>query len=1018
MDQQAEELRILILEDVPSDAALEVDELRDAGLIFFMLRVDTREAFVKALDEFNPDIVLADYKLPAYDGREALEYACRVHPQIPVIIVTGALGDEAAVELLKLGARDYVLKGSLARLAPAIKRALSEERDIRNRKLVEHELHDSELRYRRLFEAARDGILILDAETGMIADANPFILELLSYSRSQCIGKMLWEIGLFADTEDSKKAFRELQATGHIRYEDLPLETKDGRRRDVEFVSNVYEVAGKKVIQCNIRDITERLRAEEALRDSEARYKRITEGLTDYQYTVRIENGRAVETIQSPACVTVTGYKSEEFAANPDLWIQMVVPEDRERVIARVRKVLAGMDVPPMEHRIIRKDGELRWVRCTIILFRDASGKLLSYDGVIRDITERKRVEQDIQDEKAFSDSLIHSLPDIFYLIDQQGSLLRWSRKGAELLGLSEEEMTGANVLAFIHEEDRPLISRKIKEAFETGSAETEARMLMKNGIRHYLLTATRIETQYGVNVIGVGVDITERKLAGDALKESEERYRYLFDNMLEGYAHCRMLFENDTPTDLVYLSVNKAFERITPLQNVVGKKITELIPGIRETNPELFEVYGRVSLSGRTEKFETYVAAWGMWLSVTAYSSSKGYFVAVFDDITERKRAEGALLRANRALKTLSAGNLALVRAASEDELLRTVTGIIVEQGGYSMAAVCYANDDPDQGLTPVAWSGIEDSYCSGQRLSWVNTEQGQLPISRAIRSGTPQICHDIASDPDFEPWRDDMLARGYKANIALPLIGGGRTFGGLNIYSSAADAFDEEEVRLLGELANDLAYGVITLRTRAAHEKQAVILRESLEQSIQTIASTVEARDPYTAGHQRRVGELATAIALEMGLPEEQVKGIHLAAIIHDLGKINIPSEILSKPGKLTNIEYMLIKTHPQAGCDILKHVEFPWPIADIILQHHERMDGSGYPQGLKDGQILLESRIMAVADVVEAMSSHRPYRPALGVMAALSEIDHGRGGAYDTAVVDACLRLFVEKGFTFSS
>jgi putative nucleotidyltransferase with HDIG domain len=260
--------------------------------------------------------------------------------------------------------------------------------------------------------------------------------------------------------------------------------------------------------------------------------------------------------------------------------------------------------------------------------------------------------------------------------------------------------------------------------------------------------------------------------------------------------------------------------------------------------------------------------------------------------------------------------------------------------------------------------------------------------------------------------------LARGYVSNIALPLSDSGRTFGGLSIYSAEANAFDDEEVHLLEEMANDLAYGIITLRTRTEHEQHATILRQSLEQSIQTIAGTVEARDPYTAGHQRRVSELAAAIALEMGLPEEQVNGIHLAAMIHDVGKIHIPAEILSKPGKLNDIEFMLVKTHPQSGYDILKGVKFPWPIADIILQHHERMDGSGYPQGLKDGEILLESRIMAVADVVEAMSSHRPYRPALGIMAALSEIDRGRRSVYDPEVVDACLRLFVEKRFAFSS
>ena len=175
---------------------------------------------------------------------------------------------------------------------------------------------------------------------------------------------------------------------------------------------------------------------------------------------------------------------------------------------------------------------------------------------------------------------------------------------------------------------------------------------------------------------------------------------------------------------------------------------------------------------------------------------------------------------------------------------------------------------------------------------------------------------------------------------------------------------------------------------------------------------------RDPYTAGHQRRVAELAVAIAGDLGLPKEQIHGIHLAAGIHDLGKIRVPAEILSKPGKLTDIEYHLIKAHAQAGYDIVKDIEFPWPIAAMVWQHHERLDGSGYPQGLKGDQILLGSRIMAVADVLEAMASHRPYRAALGPDVALKEIERGRGAAYDPTVVDACVKLFREGRFAFQT
>ncbi len=181
-----------------------------------------------------------------------------------------------------------------------------------------------------------------------------------------------------------------------------------------------------------------------------------------------------------------------------------------------------------------------------------------------------------------------------------------------------------------------------------------------------------------------------------------------------------------------------------------------------------------------------------------------------------------------------------------------------------------------------------------------------------------------------------------------------------------------------------------------------------------MQSIAAVVETRDPYTAGHQKRVADLSWAIAREMGLSEDQREGLRLAAMIHDIGKISIPSEILSKPTKLTEIEYRLIKIHPQSGHDILKDVEFPWPIHRMVLEHHERVNGSGYPHGCTGSEMLMESRILAVADVVESIASHRPYRPAKGMDAALAEIKENRGTLYDAGCVDACLRLFLEKGY----
>jgi len=191
---------------------------------------------------------------------------------------------------------------------------------------------------------------------------------------------------------------------------------------------------------------------------------------------------------------------------------------------------------------------------------------------------------------------------------------------------------------------------------------------------------------------------------------------------------------------------------------------------------------------------------------------------------------------------------------------------------------------------------------------------------------------------------------------------------------------------------------------------------LQELIEEITKAIALTTELRDPYTSGHQQRVTKLACAIAREMGLSKEVLMEIRVAGSLHDIGKMYIPSEILTKPGKLTEIEFDMIKTHPKVGYNILKTIEFPWPVARIVLQHHERMDGSGYPSGLAAKDILLEARVLGVADVVEAMASHRPYRPALGIDKALEEISRKRGILYDSKVVDACLKLFAEKRFKF--
>jgi PAS domain S-box-containing protein len=209
------------------------------------------------------------------------------------------------------------------------------------------------------------------------------------------------------------------------------------------------------------------------------------------------------------------------------------------------------------------------------------------------------------------------------------------------------------------------------------------------------------------------------------------------------------------------------------------------------------------------------------------------------------------------------------------------------------------------------------------------------------------------------------------------------------------------------------------ITVRKQAQLQVQNSLeqLQKTIKEIIQAMAYIGEVRDPYTAGHQRRVALLSCAISRVIHLPEEQYEGLNMAATVHDIGKILVPADILSKPGKLTKPEFDMLKDHTKIGFEILKNIEFPWPIANIVLQHHERMNGTGYPSGLSGEQIIIEARILAVADVVEAMSSHRPYRPALGIQKALEEISRNKGILYDSRAVDACIQLFVEKGYNLN-
>lgn len=374
-----------------------------------------------------------------------------------------------------------------------------------------------------------------------------------------------------------------------------------------------------------------------------------------------------------------------------------------------------------------------------------------------------------------------------------------------------------------------------------------------------------------------------------------------------------------------------------------------------------------------------------------------------------------------NWALSAHAKASSALVRSRSETELIEGVCTAIVNQEPYILAWVGIAKHDASKTVQVLGTHGIAAEYANGIDVKWsVDTAAGGGPTGSCIRTSLTVLINDTDTDPDFAPWRERAKPYGIRSVIAVPIKDHQpEALGALTIYASIRNAFGDAEQVLFESLAKEIGYGLINIEKQhiledeiAQREQIHEQLIKSLGATIGAMSKTMEWRDPYTAGHQQRVAMIAEEIAKKLGWSEDKIRGLYLAALVHDLGKIATPSEILTKPTKLTKTELTLIREHPVTGYEILKDIPFTWPIAEAVRQHHERLDGSGYPQGLKAEEIIPEARILGVADTIEAISSHRPYRPGLGIDLAIEQIRLNSGNLFDQSVVDAAYELFTEE------
>lgn len=874
--------------------------------------------------------------------------------------------------------------------------------------------------WRHIFDAMEDPAFLHDEQFRVLL-ANLAYCREAGVTKAEALGKPYWEVfplgtGPLPGCKDA-----------------MDRKDHDGNQEEVGvgakcFLSKSYTARddqGKALYALHIlSDITAQKQADAALAESEKRFCRTTEMARDAIFTIDGENSTI--TAWNPAAEAMFGYSKDE-AIGRILHEIITPPRFREaamKAMAHFSTTGKGAMIDKtLELVAMHKNGTEFHIELSLSAM-NTQGKWFA-TGIARNIHERKQIEAALQKSKDLLQSIIENVPARIFWKDRNLRYLGCNTQFAKDSGLSSpDELIGKTDFEMGWKDRAESYRAHDKAVLESGTSKLDYEELLTkpDGSTIYVNTSKvplRDESGQVIALLGTYQDITEHKRAEELLKNMAAKFHTLYESSPDAI----MLLDKKG-----FFDCNEATLKMfgCPTRDeFIGKQPAQLSPPIQPG--------GRDSMSLANERIATAFKKGSIlfeWthrrvdgtdfpaeVLLTALELvGKPVLQATVRNITERKQAEEKNIRLSRMYRTISRADKALAQAGDELELARTMCRILVEEGHFLAVWVGYAEQNTNKQIRPVAAAGIKASLLKSLNLTWADEEYGQGPAGTAIRTGQVVVCHDIHNDTLCKYEREMALQQGYFSVAAIPVQFDQQSSAVLVVYGTQANELSEDIVNLLTELARDLAFGISNIRSRAERIGILEKLEHSLDHAVTAIAATVEMRDPYTAGHQRRVAKLATAIATEMGLPAHQIEGLHMAGVLHDIGKIHVPAEILANPGKLSDAEFAILKTHPQTGWEILKGIDFPWPVAEIVYQHHEKLDGSGYPRGLKGDEILLEARILSVADVVEAMVSHRPYREGLSIFTALQEITHNKGKLYDVAAVEACLRVFIEKNYKF--
>jgi PAS domain S-box-containing protein/putative nucleotidyltransferase with HDIG domain len=823
------------------------------------------------------------------------------------------------------------------------------ETELAERAKAESALQESERQHSMVFDAMSDAIHVVDRDLRIVmanARFKQWTQELGIFS--DITGKTPFEAFPFLPDrvrQEYEKVFNEASLLVSEEVNTVGARTIVTETRKIP----IFKEAKVVQIVTVIRDVTERRNAELAIQESEEKYRTLVENLNVGVY--RNTSGPQGKFIHAnSALVKIHGYGSiEEFMkiSVSDLYQN---PEERQ---AFMEELIEKGLVKDKQLYLRKKDGTPIIVSCTAKVQYDSEGKVKWIDGVIEDITERKKSEEDLR----LTQFSVDCAAEAIFWIGEDARFYYVNNHACDVLGYSRQELLSLSVHDIDPNYTKDVWPAHWEEIRQRGSFSFETSHKAKDG-RIFPVEVTVNYLKFGDREYNCAFarDISERKKFQKDLLFTKAVVDHMGDATFWIDSAGKVFYANEAACRRLEYSP----------EELSGKTIHEIdvdFPKkdwVRRWQIMRAEKSAILESRYRTKSGKVFPVE----ISGTCIEhGDKEYLCAIVRDLTEREEAHRSLLASEHEKEVVLSSLSELVMYHDRDMKLRWVNKAASEFLGLPGAELI-------------------GKYCH-EILHKIKVPYEECPVARVFKSGKTE-----------------------EQEILLP---SGRWW-----FVRAYPVKDEKnKVEGAVEVILDIT------RRKKAEEEQRDILEKSrriLDETVIALAATAERRDPYTAGHQRRVGQLAGAIARQIGLDEDQVEGIRMSAIIHDVGKVYVPVEILSKPSKLTELEFSIIQTHPHIGYEILKHVEFPWPVAKIVLQHHEKINGSGYPDGIRGEDILIEAKIITVADVVEAMASHRPYRPALGIDVALREISKNKGTLYDSQVVEACIRVFKKGHFSF--